>query len=108
VRGNHRVWGRLDYSEPPPLPPESLARIAACTVTPRSQDHTKPLCWHEVRIGGLLIGMVAKRLAGQCCRFPGDDKGIVVASEWNHADPMYAYAILRLLDAAETDAGVPA
>jgi len=56
----------------------------------------------------LLIGMVAKRLAGQCCRFPGDDTGIVVASEWNHADPMYGHAILRLLDAAEIDAGVPA
>ena len=109
MRGNHRIWGRLDYSVPPPLPPEALARIAACTVTPRAPDRTKPLCWHEVRVGGVLIGMVAKRLAGQCCRFPGDDEGyIVAASEWNRADPMHAHAILRLLDAAAIDAGVSA
>ena len=85
-----------------------MSRLTFKTVTPRSPDRTQPLCWHEVRIGGLLIGMVAKRLAGQCCRFPGDDTGIVVASEWNRADPMYGHAILRLLDAAEIDAVVPA
>ena len=103
MRGNHRIWGRQDYTEPPPLPPEALARIAACTVTPRSPDRTQPLCWHEVRIDGVLIGMVATRLAGQCCRLPGDDEGFVVTSDWNRADPMYGHAILRLLDEAENN-----
>lgn len=106
MRGNHRIWGRLDYLEPPPLPREALARIAACTVTPISPDRTEPLCWHEVRIGARLIGMVAKRLAGQCARLPGDVTGLVVESEWNRADPMYGHAILWLLDAAEIDVGV--
>jgi hypothetical protein len=80
--------------------------IAACIVTPRSPDRTKPLCWHEVRIDGMLIGMVATRLAGQYCRLPGDDEGFVVASNWNRADPMHALAILRLLDAAKIETGV--
>ncbi|TJZ75619.1 hypothetical protein [Chitiniphilus eburneus] len=101
MRGNHRIWGRQDYTEPSPLPPADLARIAACTVTPRSPDRIQPLCWHDVRVGGVLIGMVATRLAGQCCRLPGDEVGFVVTSEWNRADPMHARAILRLLDSHE-------
>ena len=106
MRGNHRVLGRQDYTEPSPLPSVALARIATCTVTPRSPDRTKRLCWHEVRIDGVLIGMVATRLAGQYCRLPGDDEGFVVASNWNRADPMHALAILRLLDAAKIETGV--
>lgn len=99
MRGNHRIWGRQDYTEPPPLPPEALARIAACTIIPRAPDRTKPLCRHDVHLNGVLIGGVATRMAGQYCWFLGADDGFVVASEWNHADPMHAHAVLRLLDA---------
>lgn len=47
MRGNHVILGRQDYSEPPPLPPEALARIGMCAILPRSPDRVKPLCWHD-------------------------------------------------------------
>lgn len=108
MRGNHHIWGRQDYIEPSPLPPEALARIAACTVTPRAPDRTKPSCWHDVHIGDVLIGKVATRIAGQYCWLPDDDGGFLVAGDLNPADPTHGHAILWLLDAAKVRAGAPA
>lgn len=108
MRGNHVILGRQDYTEPPPLPPEALARIGMCAILPRSPDRVKPLCWHDVFVGDTRIGMVATRIAGQCCWLPGEDDSFVVARDWSRADPLHAHAVLHLLDAAEIDAGVPA
>lgn len=98
MRGNHRIWGRQDYVEPAPLPPEALERVASCVITPRYPDRVTPNAWHEVRVGGELIGFVTTRLAGQSFRTPVMEDWFLVSWDWNRADPLHAHAILRLLD----------
>lgn len=101
MRGNHRIWGRQDYKEPPPLPPEALARITACTVAPRWPDRSDKWNWHSVCIGDSLVGYVKTGLGGQSYRTPEMDDWFFAAREWNHADPLHGHAILRLLEAVD-------
>lgn len=104
MRGNHIIWGRQDYVEPPPLPPEALARVAMCSVMPRWPDRTKPYNWHEVWAGDDVIGFVKTGLGGQSYRTPDMDDWFLVAWDWNRADPPHAHAVLRLLDAVNASA----
>jgi hypothetical protein len=108
MRGNHRIWGRQDYTEPPPLPSADLSRVAACSVKPRTPDRNAPHNWHEVRVGGVFVGYVTTRMGGQSYRLPDWQEWFPAASDWHPSDPTHAHAILCLLDAAEIDAGVPA
>lgn len=100
MRGNHRLWGRQDYVEPLPLPPELAARVAACAVTPRSPDRAERWNWHEVRLDGKLLGYVTTRLEGQQFRTADMEFWCPVQEESNLADLPHARAILHLLDAA--------
>lgn len=103
MRGNHVIWGRQDYVEPPPLPSESLRRISDCHV--RLKEGTKT--WHEVWIGGKLIGYVTSRLAGQSFRTLEMDSWMPVVSTSNRQDPKHAQAILGLLDAVNYHTTLP-
>lgn len=102
MRGNHRLWGRQDYCEPPALAPAALASVRLCTVRPRWADRIQRHNWHEVRLHGRLIGYVATRMAGQCWRGVDMDFWLLAASDWNRADPPHAHAVLALLSAAGT------
>lgn len=100
MRGNHRLWGRQDYCEPPALNPAALAGVRLCTVRPRWADRAQRHNWHEVRLDGQLLGYVTTRMAGQFWRTEDMDGWIPAASDWNRTDPDHAHAILRLLEDA--------
>lgn len=100
MRGNHRLLGPQDYTEPPPLATAALARIATCSITPRTPGREKPHNWHEVRIGGALVGFVTTRLVGQCYRTPEMSDWFLAAGDWNRADPPHGHAVSQLLEKA--------
>jgi hypothetical protein len=100
TRGDHRIWGRQDYDEPPPLPPELATRVASCAVTPRRADRTECWNWHEVRLDGKLIGYVTTRLEGQQFRTADMEFWCPVQDKSSPADLPHARAILHLLDLA--------
>jgi hypothetical protein len=98
MRGNHRIWGRQDYTEPAPLGTAERGRIAECEVSLRDGLKT----WFEVRYCGQLIGYVTTRCHGQDYRTLKDESWWPAAGDWNRSDPPHGHAILKLLQDVET------
>lgn len=94
MRGNHRIWGRQDYTEPAPLPPAALQRVGQVQIRPREGFKT----WQEAVLDGELIGYVATRIGGQLWRTSDMEDWQFAASDWNRADPPHGRAILALLE----------
>jgi hypothetical protein len=93
VRGNHRFWGRQDYTEPAPLPNEQHQQVASVTVVPVDGKKT----WRAVIRGECLVGYVTTRIAGQYYRTPTMTDWLFVVGDWNRADPPHGHAIAALL-----------
>lgn len=102
MRGNHRLWFRNDYTPPPALPVEQLARVRSVTVTPKEGTKT----WNEVWSNGLLIGYVTSRTYGQSFRRPHHDGWVFAANDHCDGEPPHARAILALLDDVEADCSI--
>lgn len=101
MRGNHRIWGRQDYTPPPALTPLELERISTVTIRPREGTTT----WFEGwSAEGLLLGYVSSRMSGQAFRRPWHDLWIPANVDSRPEDPRHARAILALLDSVARDA----
>lgn len=94
MRGNHRVWGRQDYTEPPPISPSDRARVAECDVVRVEGMNT----WHSVHRNGQLIGYVATRFAGQIFRTVEMEDWMYAIGDWNRSDPPHAHAVLAVIE----------
>lgn len=93
MRGNHRVWGRQDYTEPAPLTPPARQLVGRVQLRIREGFKT----WREVVLDGEVIGYVTTRLCGQLWRTCDMANWQFAASDWNRADPPHSLAILALL-----------
>ena len=98
MRGNHRLIGRRDYTEPAPMTEEQRRRVASVQVVPRPGTKT----WNSVTRAGILLGHVTTRLWGQEFRTPEMDYWRRAANDWNPKDPPHGWAILKLLEWIET------
>lgn len=97
MRGNHRVWGRQDYTEPAPLTPPARQLVGRVQLRIREGFKT----WYEVVLDGEVIGYVTTRMCGQLWRTHDMDDWQFAASDWNRADPPHSLAIIALLQHQE-------
>lgn len=99
MRGNHRLWGRDDYTEPLPMSPEDIDKVNAVNVAPKGDGYKT---WFSVFKENKLIGYVTTRCGGQAFRTPNMDSWTWAASTWNNSDPKHGRAILALLREVDT------
>ena len=93
MRGNHRIWGRDDYTSPPAMTPEEVAIVRQCAVAPIEGLRL----YRQVSIDGQLVGQVKSYAFGQFYRHHNDSEWRFVCGDWNSADPKHGRAILALL-----------